>query len=95
MPDTKLRFLWCDGFSPEQYLLADPSPCIKGRVWMGNGNKEEHWEFILFLNRPVRARSEIEWDKMLPPENTTWWLALDLVQKRMEVEPSAAVSETA
>jgi hypothetical protein len=28
MPENHLRFLWCDGISPLQYLLDSPTPCV-------------------------------------------------------------------
>jgi hypothetical protein len=93
MPDNHLRFLRCDGFIQEQYLLDDPSPRITGHVWIGNGKSQEQWSFSLFLNRPYGSRSEIEWQTLLPPENTTRWLAVDPQHKRLQIEPSAAVTD--
>jgi hypothetical protein len=91
MPENRLRFLWCDGLIPEQYLLEGRSPCITGRAWIGNGPKQEEWGFTLFLNHPVGSPSEIDWASLLPPENVTRWLAVDPASKRIQIEPSAAV----
>jgi hypothetical protein len=44
MPENHLRFLWCDGLDPEQYLLDGPSPCITGRAWICNGQLQDQRE---------------------------------------------------
>lgn len=95
MRENHLRHLWCDGFIPEQYLLAGPSPHIVGRAWICNGPKQEEWEFTLFLKHPVGSQVEINWPSLLPPENVTRWLALDRAGKRIHIEPSAAVADPA
>jgi hypothetical protein len=61
LPDNHLRFLWCDGFIPEQYLLDDPSPRITGLAWICRGANQEQWSFTLLLNRPYGSRSESDW----------------------------------
>jgi hypothetical protein len=93
LPDNHLRYLWCDGFIPEHYLLDDPSPRITGLAWICAGTSQQQWSFSLFLNRPCRSRSGIERQTLLPLENTTRWLAVDLQGRRLQIEPSAAVGE--
>ena len=93
MPENHLRFRWCDGFIPERYLLNDQSPCITGHVWICNGQEQEKWEFTLVLNQSVSSPSEIDWASLLPPENVTKWMGVDLAQKRIEIEPSAGVPD--
>jgi hypothetical protein len=93
LPDNHLRFLWCDGFIPEQYLLDDPSPRITGLAWICRGANQEQWSFTLLLNRPYGSRSEIDWQSLLPPENRTRWLAVDPQCRRLEIGPSAAIGD--
>jgi hypothetical protein len=93
MPENHLRYLWCDGFIPEQYLLDDSTPRITGRAWIYNGPKQDQWGFTLFLPHPIGSRDELEWASLLPPENVTRWLALDQRSKRIQIEPSAAVPD--
>jgi hypothetical protein len=93
MPENHLRYLWCDGFIPAQYLLDAPAPQIKGTAWICNGRRQAEWVFALFLRHPVSSRHEIEWAALLPPDNVTQWLALDRQGKRVEIEPSAAVPD--
>jgi hypothetical protein len=33
LTDKALRFLWCDGFRPDAYLVDDIEPCTTGRTW--------------------------------------------------------------
>jgi len=89
LPDNHHRFLWCDGFIPELYLLDDPAPRITGLTWID----DEQWSYSLFLNRPCSSRSEIEWQTLLPPENMTRWLAIDPQGRRLQIEPYAAVGD--
>jgi hypothetical protein len=91
MPENHLRFHWCDGFSPQQYQLEGPFACITGRAWICDGPKQEEWDFTLLLKPPASSQSEIDWSSLLPPENVSQWLAVDLALKRIEIEPSAAV----
>ncbi len=94
LPDKHLRYLWCDGLLPTEYLLAGPSPRIKGRAWICQGHQQDEWDVTLFLNRPVESPSQIDWSSLLPPENVTRWLAVDLPSKRIEMQPSGAVPDT-
>ena len=95
MPENHLRFLWCDGFIPEQYRLDGPSPQITGRAWICNGRRQQEWEFSLFLTHPVGSRAEINWRSLLPPANVTRWLAIEPAGKRIQIEPAAAVLDPA
>jgi hypothetical protein len=93
MSENHLRFRWCDGFIPQEYRLDAPSPCITGRAWIVDGQEQELWEFTLFLNGPVASISEIDWRSLLPPQDVTRWIAVDVPGKRIQVEPSAAVPD--
>jgi hypothetical protein len=93
MSENHLRYLWCDGFIPQGYLLDDPTPRINGKAWICNGRKQDLWDFILFLPHPVNSRNEIDWASLLPPENVTCWLALDQLSNRIQIEPTAAIPD--
>jgi hypothetical protein len=95
MSDNHLRFLWCDGFTPQRYLLDDPTPRITGRAWICNGQRQDEWDFTLFLPHPVDSPDKIDWASLLPSENVTRWLAVDQRGKRIQIEPSAAVPDLA
>jgi hypothetical protein len=85
-----LRFLWCDGFVPEGFILEDPTPRIVGQAWIGDGSRQDRWEFTLFLDAATRARSQIPWSALLPPDETTGWLTVDVDARRIELSPSQA-----
>jgi hypothetical protein len=93
MAERRLRWLWCDGFIPQQYLISEETPRVVGRAWIGDGPSQHEWEFTLFLPHPAGSRDEIDWASLLPPEDVTRWLAVDLANKRIQVEPLAAVSD--
>jgi hypothetical protein len=95
LSDRDLRYLWCDGLLPVQFLLDDPTPRIIGRAWICNGPKQAEWQFTLFLPSLVGSRAEIDWAALLPAEDVTCWLALDLVGKRFEIDPAAAIADLA
>jgi hypothetical protein len=91
MPDNRLRFLWCDGLIPDEYLLNSRSPSITGRAWICDDRIQDQWQFRLFLNKSVPSLAEINWQSLLPPENVTRWLALNASAKQMQIAPLAAV----
>jgi hypothetical protein len=93
MEDKALRFLWCDGFIPEQYLLDDPTPRITGRAWIGTGpRRQEQWEFTLFLSDVARTDEDISWSTLLPPDVVTGWLGVDLDGRQIRITPSRGVT---
>jgi hypothetical protein len=93
LPERHRRYWWCDGFSPQQYVLNGPTPCIHGKAWICNGQLQAVWDFTLFLNRPYASRSEIGWASLLPPSGVTCWVAIDEPGKRIQIEPFAAVPD--
>jgi hypothetical protein len=93
MTDNHLRHYWCDGFCPQQYRLDAPQPCIVGQSWIGSAPRADEWEFTLFLNQSYASRAEIDWASLLPSDNVTQWMALDMAAKRIQIEPAAAVPD--
>jgi hypothetical protein len=43
----------------------------------------------------VRSRDELAWTQLLPPEDATAWLSVDLAQGRVEIRPADATSASA
>lgn len=96
MPDNHLRFLWCDGLEPETYLFDQNPPRITGRAWIGNGPKEDQmhrWSFTLLLPPTAASHDLIDWASLLPADNTTRWLSIDLENRLLEIDPAAAVPD--
>ena len=92
MDDRALCFLWCDGFIPEEYALTDPSPQISGRVWIGKGPRQDRWRFSLILDRPAASREAVPWAALLPSEQATGWVSVDLARGHLRLTPSGTVA---
>src|SRR5687768_16326717 len=88
--DNVLRSFWCDGLVPAQYRIDEADPRITGLAWIVRDQDQQEWEFILFLPHSCASREEIEWEKLLPAENMTKWMAVDRETKRIQFEPTAA-----
>jgi hypothetical protein len=83
--------LWCDGFIPEQYVLDCSPGRITGRVWIGFGRRtQEAWRFKLILQSWPASPKDIIWSELLPADDITGWLAVNTVEKRLELNPGAA-----
>jgi hypothetical protein len=95
MQNWELRYYWCDGLIPEQYLLGHSEPRITGQAWICYSQRQEEWQFTLFLPAPVGSQDQIDWASLLPPENVTRWLAFDPGSKRIQFEPASAVPDAA
>ena len=69
---------WCDGISPEEYFITGRRPRILGEAWVCKGQEEmSQWKFELFLPHRVNSRDQIDWDALLPPDDSTGWLSVD------------------
>jgi hypothetical protein len=89
MRQKELRSLWCDGFTPDDFQIHGERCRFIGRVWLVFGQREEQWQFVLYLG-PARPREKIDWAALLPAKDVTGWLALDFETKFMKVNPQAA-----
>lgn len=88
MQDSALSSLWCDGFVPESYLVDQPAPCITGRAWIGRGPvAQDEWSFTLVLHQTTLARDVISWSALLPPDESTGWLAVDVEGQWLAITP--------
>lgn len=93
LADRHLQYFWCDGFIPSEYRLESQRPVIIGRVWICNGPKQMEWEFTLLLPAQFTSLGQIDWASLLPAENMTRWLSIDLIGKRIAIEPAVAVRD--
>ena len=91
--ERPLRYLWCDGFVPVDYLLAGDAPSIAGTAWIGD--RQEVWAFTLLLARPITDRASFDWSALLPDDAATGWLAPDSARRVLIIEPAAAVPDDA
>lgn len=87
------RGWWCDGFIPEQLELRSDRALFVGRVWMANGPLQDEWRFELYLPPDVKSESEVDWSALLPAEDVTAWLSLDISRKFLKIDLSNAVRD--
>jgi hypothetical protein len=92
LDDDRLRFLWCDGFQPEEYRPNGNPPSIQGRAWIGY--PMDRWTFTLLLPEPTGDVSSVDWHELLPADDVTGWLTPDLSSKYIELQPGAATPDT-
>ena len=86
--------LWCDGFLADPYSMDGGLLSIEGRVWIAQGSRAmEEWHFTLLLDREPSRTEPIDWSALLPPEDATGWLSVDVVAKRLVMEPGTAIPD--
>lgn len=93
--EHRFRNFWCDGFTPQDYRLENPSPRITGRCWINNRTQQDEWKFTLLLPKLFGSREEIDWESLLPPLNVTRWITFDEQRRYIELEPAVAVLDLA
>lgn len=74
--DRRLRYYWCDGLLPEEYVLAGAERRITGVAFCGQSG-QERWRFTLVLGRVAASRDQIDWSALLPSDRLTGWLTPD------------------
>lgn len=88
------RGLWCDGLIPEEYRLDAEPATILGRAWIGFGSRyQEPWLFRLVVGPVPLDREMIDWSALLPPDDVTSWLTIDVASGFINIDPSGAVPD--
>jgi hypothetical protein len=97
MREVELRGWWCDGFLPEKFVVTRSGSHVAGRVWMDPGSRKSEgrckqtlWNFVLLLGPRPMERDEVPWSELLPADDATGWLFLDVERQFMKVKLSAA-----
>lgn len=86
------RGLWCHGFVAKEYAVDSSPAQIVGQVWIGVGPREhESWGFTLVLKQKAADRASVPWQELLPADDVTGWMTVDLGGRRMAVDPGSAV----
>ena len=92
MQDRHLRHLWCDGFDPVGVESDYRGTWIVGRAWiMGGGDSK--YSFRLRIGESGASRSDLDWSALMPDDDATAWLSLDLFGKSIEIDPFAAIPD--
>lgn len=90
--DDQLRSLWCDGLVAEEWELAVGRPSVRGLAWCGRTG-QDRWRFMLLLTSRPSAREGIRWDELLPRDDRTGWLSVDLERRSLVIDPAAGVPD--
>ena len=82
----------------DHYLLDQSPPRIEGSVWFleggqvrrGQRGNSGHYQFSLLAREQPDAATpaDLQFEALLPQEGYTGWLAIDVDNKRIEVDPS-------
>jgi hypothetical protein len=83
LPNHELRYLWCDGFLPEDRFLEGGGPSIRGRVWIAE-NRQWLWGFRVQL--PAAAREVNDWAWLVPPDSASGWLVADPASQSLAID---------
>ncbi len=84
---NELRFLWCDRLRADHVSSDGGSDWISGTALISedDGRSFVDYRFRLRLGRSPVQRSGINWEAMLPGEETSGWLSVDGGQKMIEM----------
>ena len=88
MDDRTLRHWWCDGFNTLH--LDTERGCFIGTCWMVDGQKQQMWDFALYLGDEPCDRERINWAALLPDDELTGWVDLDFKRKIVTLRPANA-----
>jgi len=87
LKDKELCALWCDGLSAETFFPHELGTRIVGRAWIGKDGQGK-WEFELIVRRRIGAWEDVPWDELLPAEDVTGWMSVDLEGKILKMDPA-------
>jgi hypothetical protein len=79
---------YCDWFEPKKYVLDGDAPRITGTVgFLPGGRSAVKLTFTLFLAHSVACCDEIDWAKLLPPDDVGDWITYSSDGSHMEIRP--------
>src|SRR5262245_39696341 len=85
LSDNRLRFLFCDGFVPDD--VQPTANAIVGRAFVSedDGRSFPDYRFRVSLSGRVSGPSGVSWDALLPPDSSHDWLTIDRERKFIEM----------
>lgn len=87
LADNRLRFLWCDGFFPDDRQPNGDSMVGYTLISENDGKTFERYRFRLWLSAASQTEAGTNWDTAIPALSSTGWLRVDRDQKTIEVRP--------
>lgn len=91
--DAAVRVNWSDGLLPEQYELQTAEPCIRGLAFCGPSGQEQ-WTFTLLTGQSRRSRHDLDWHRLLPPDDVTGWLSVHPDERSLIIDPNGAYPDS-
>ncbi len=89
MTDDALRHMWCDGVRGD-IMRPEAGPAhMYGTIWIGKDGQTA-MQFTMALPDNITSKDRIVWSTLLPPEDTTAWLSVDLKRKLVTIDLSKA-----
>jgi len=85
MDDPVLRHMWCDGIQGGVVRPQAGRAYLGGTIWIGRDGQTE-MQFEMALPETISIERDINWKDLLPSEDLTGWLAVDLQRKRVTID---------
>jgi hypothetical protein len=89
MSDNALRHMWCDGVRGDIVRREVGPACLCGSIWIGKDGQTAT-QFTMALPDNITSRDDIVWSKLMPPEDMTAWLSVDVKRKLVTIDLSKA-----
>jgi hypothetical protein len=89
MTDTFLRDIWCDGIRGNVVRPEAGPAYMYGTIWIGKDGQTP-MQFTMALPDNVVSKDDIAWSTLVPPEDVTAWLSVDIKRKLVAIDLSKA-----
>ena len=89
MTDNDLRHLWCDGVRGDIVRREAEPAYMSGTIWIGRDGQTE-MQLTMALPEDIAGKDAIVWSELMPPEDMTAWLSIDLKRKLVAIDLSRA-----
>lgn len=89
MTDNALAHMWCDGVRGD-IMRPEAGPAhMYGTIWIGKDGQTA-MQFTMALPDNITSKDGIVWSALVPPEDMTAWLSVDLKRKLVTIDLSKA-----
>ena len=89
MTDNDLRRMWCDAVCGDIVRREAEPAYMSGTIWIGRDGQTE-MQFTMALPDNIGSEDGIVWSTLMPPEDMTAWLSVDLKRKLVTIDLSKA-----
>ena len=89
MNDSILRHMWCDGIRGDIVRPEVAPAYMSGSIWIGTDGQTA-MQFTMALPDNIASKDGIVWSTLMPTEDMTAWLSVDLKRKLVAIDLSKA-----